>query len=90
MAERIRTRFLVVGSGVAGLHTAWRASADASEQQHRLWRRTISSACTITYRVASVKHSASLGEFAYRRAGEILSAYLGLQPWSGTPVLVQH
>ncbi|HEX5830280.1 MAG TPA: L-aspartate oxidase [Gemmatimonadaceae bacterium] len=26
MPERIRTRFLVVGSGVAGLHTAWRAS----------------------------------------------------------------
>src|SRR6266567_2417171 len=28
MVERKRTRFLVVGSGVAGLHTAWRASAD--------------------------------------------------------------
>ena len=27
MSDRIRTRFLVVGSGVAGLHTAWRASA---------------------------------------------------------------
>ena len=26
MAERIRKRFLVIGSGVAGLHTAWRAS----------------------------------------------------------------
>lgn len=26
MPERIRTRFLVVGSGVAGLHTAWRGS----------------------------------------------------------------
>src|SRR6202045_2561206 len=26
MIERIRTRYLVVGSGVAGLHTAWRAS----------------------------------------------------------------
>jgi L-aspartate oxidase len=26
MIERLRTRFLVVGSGVAGLHTAWRAS----------------------------------------------------------------
>jgi L-aspartate oxidase len=26
MTERVRTRFLVVGSGVAGLHTAWRAS----------------------------------------------------------------
>jgi L-aspartate oxidase len=26
MVHRIRTRFLVVGSGVAGLHTAWRAS----------------------------------------------------------------
>ena len=25
MVERLRTRFLVVGSGVAGLHTAWRA-----------------------------------------------------------------
>jgi L-aspartate oxidase len=24
--ERLRTRFLVVGSGIAGLHTAWRAS----------------------------------------------------------------
>ena len=27
MPERIRTRFLVIGSGVAGLHAAWRASA---------------------------------------------------------------
>src|SRR3982751_5159959 len=26
MVNRLRTRFLVVGSGVAGLHTAWRAS----------------------------------------------------------------
>ena len=24
--DRVRTRFLVVGSGIAGLHTAWRAS----------------------------------------------------------------
>ena len=30
MTELIRTRFLVVGSGVAGLHTAWRASAHGS------------------------------------------------------------
>src|SRR5512144_1858048 len=27
MPERLNTRYLVVGSGVAGLHTAWRASA---------------------------------------------------------------
>src|ERR671932_1225819 len=26
MVDRLRTRFLVLGSGVAGLHTAWRAS----------------------------------------------------------------
>src|SRR3954468_279732 len=26
MSDRLRARFLVVGSGVAGLHTAWRAS----------------------------------------------------------------
>jgi L-aspartate oxidase len=30
MTDRIRTRFLVVGSGVAGLHTAWRAAAHGS------------------------------------------------------------
>src|SRR5881392_4362003 len=30
MSDRIRTRFLVVGSGVAGLHTAWRASEHGS------------------------------------------------------------
>ena len=29
MPSIIRTRFLVVGSGVAGLHTAWRASEKA-------------------------------------------------------------
>ena len=28
MTERVRTRFLVVGSGVAGLHTAWRAAEE--------------------------------------------------------------
>ena len=27
--ERVRTRFLVVGSGVAGLHSAWRAAASS-------------------------------------------------------------
>src|SRR5512142_112879 len=26
MADRLRTRFLIVGSGIAGLHTAWRAA----------------------------------------------------------------
>src|SRR5918996_5762144 len=28
MPDRVRTRFLVVGSGIAGLHTAWRAAED--------------------------------------------------------------
>ena len=26
MVDRLRTRFLVIGTGVAGLHTAWRAA----------------------------------------------------------------
>ena len=30
MPERLRTRFLVVGSGIAGLHTAWRAAEDGN------------------------------------------------------------
>src|SRR6478752_4340081 len=29
MPEQLRTRFLIVGSGVAGLHTAWRAAEQA-------------------------------------------------------------
>jgi L-aspartate oxidase len=28
MVDRLRTRFLVIGTGVAGLHTAWRAAED--------------------------------------------------------------
>ncbi|MDQ4079343.1 MAG: L-aspartate oxidase, partial [Gemmatimonadota bacterium] len=28
MTDRLRSRFLVVGSGIAGLHTAWRAAED--------------------------------------------------------------
>ncbi len=30
MVDRIRTRFLVLGSGIAGLHTAWRAADEGS------------------------------------------------------------
>lgn len=26
MTERLRTRFVVIGSGIAGLHSAWRAA----------------------------------------------------------------
>src|SRR6185436_12196372 len=44
MAERVRTRVLVVGSGVAGLHTAWRASA--SGEVHVLTKRSLFDSAT--------------------------------------------
>jgi L-aspartate oxidase len=44
MVERIRTRTLVVGSGVAGLHTAWRAAEHGDV--HILTKRTLFDSAT--------------------------------------------
>ena len=44
MPERIRTRVLVVGSGVAGLQTAWRAAADGDV--HVLTKRSLFDSAT--------------------------------------------
>ena len=44
MPDRIRTRFLVVGSGVAGLHTAWRSSEHG--EVHVLTKRTLFDSAT--------------------------------------------
>ena len=44
MPDRIRTRFLVVGSGVAGLHTAWRSSDHGDV--HVLTKRTLFDSAT--------------------------------------------
>ncbi|HEX6059511.1 MAG TPA: L-aspartate oxidase [Gemmatimonadaceae bacterium] len=44
MPDRIRTRFLVVGSGVAGLHTAWRSSEHGDV--HVLTKRTLFDSAT--------------------------------------------
>jgi L-aspartate oxidase len=44
MADRIRTRVLVIGSGVAGLQTAWRASAQGDV--HVLTKRSLFDSAT--------------------------------------------
>ena len=44
MPQRIRTRFLVIGSGIAGLHTAWRASAHG--EVYILTKRTLFDSAT--------------------------------------------
>ncbi len=44
MVDRIRTRTIVVGSGVAGLHTAWRAAAHGDV--HVLTKRTLFDSAT--------------------------------------------
>ncbi|HVH38528.1 MAG TPA: L-aspartate oxidase [Gemmatimonadaceae bacterium] len=44
MADRIRTRFLVIGSGIAGLQSAWRASDHG--EVHVLTKRTLKDSAT--------------------------------------------
>jgi L-aspartate oxidase len=44
MADRIRTRFVVIGSGIAGLQTAWRASDHGDV--HVLTKRTLKDSAT--------------------------------------------
>ncbi|HUF50051.1 MAG TPA: FAD-dependent oxidoreductase, partial [Longimicrobiales bacterium] len=44
--DRIRTRFLVVGSGVAGLHAAWRASEEDGGKVMVLTKRSLFDSAT--------------------------------------------
>src|SRR5258707_10392675 len=73
----------------SGRDAAWRACADASERQHRLWHHTISSGRNNTPRLTPHFNLKRAGEFAQLDSPEIFSIYTGLQAWSGSPGLAR-
>jgi L-aspartate oxidase len=71
MVERIRTRVLVVGSGVAGLHTAWRASS--SGDVHVLTKRTLFDSAT-AYAQGGIAAALGAGDSAELHRRDTLAA----------------
>ena len=74
MTDRIRTRFLVIGSGVAGLHTAWRASAHGSVTV--LTKRTLFDSAT-AYAQGGIAAALGAGD----SPGTVLDPRLGNTHW---------
>src|SRR5436853_3177734 len=87
MAERIRTRFLVVGSGVAGLHTAWRASADADVMV--LTKRSLFDSAT-AYAQGGVAAARGAGDSPELHRLDTLAAGAALADAKAVQVLVEE
>src|SRR2546428_1422621 len=84
---RIRTRFLVVGSGVAGLHTAWRASEHGSVLL--LSRRTI--CCSATwYAQGGIAAARGAGDSPELHRRDTLAAGAALCDATAVQVLVEE
>src|SRR5438128_669000 len=87
MAERIRTRFLVVGSGVAGLHTAWRASADADVMV--LTKRSLFDSAT-AYGQGGIAAALGAGDSPELHRQDTLAAGAALADAEAVKVLVEE
>src|SRR5258706_14685298 len=87
MAERIRTRFLVVGSGVAGLHTAWRASADGDVMV--LTKRSLFASAT-AYAQAGMAAALGPGDSPELHRLDTLAAGAALADAEAVQVLVEE
>jgi L-aspartate oxidase len=87
MAERIRTRFLVVGSGVAGLHTAWRASADADVMV--LTKRSLFDSAT-AYAQGGIAAALGAGDSPELHRRDTLAAGAALADATAVQVLVEE
>src|SRR5205085_6818614 len=87
MAERIRTRFLVVGSGVAGLHTAWRASADADVMV--LTKRSLFDSAT-AYAQGGIAAALGAGDSPELHRQDTLAAGAALADTEAVKVLVEE
>src|SRR5205809_7604418 len=87
MAERIRTLFLVVGSGVAGLHTAWRASADGEVMV--LTKRSLCDSAT-AYAQGGIAAALGAGDSPERHREATLAAGASLCEAAAVEVRVEH
>jgi L-aspartate oxidase len=87
MTERIRTRFLVIGSGVAGLHTAWRASAHGSVTV--LTKRTLFDSAT-AYAQGGIAAALGAGDSPDLHREDTLAAGAALCDREAVQVLVEE
>ncbi len=87
MTERIRTRFLVIGSGVAGLHTAWRASAHGSVTV--LTKRTLFDSAT-AYAQGGIAAALGAGDSPDLHREDTLAAGAALCDRDAVQVLVEE
>ena len=87
MVGRIRTRFLVVGSGVAGLHTAWRASADGDVMM--LTKRSLFDSAT-AYAQGGIAAALGAGDSPELHRRDTLAAGAALCDAKAVEVLVEE
>src|SRR5687768_18321315 len=87
MVERIRTRFLVVGSGVAGLHTAWRASAGGDVIM--LTKRSLYDSAT-AYAQGGIAAALGAGDSSKLHCQDTLAAGAALCDAAAVAVLVEE
>jgi len=87
MVERIRTRFLVVGSGVAGLHTAWRAAE--SGEVHVLTKASLFDSAT-AYAQGGIAAALGAGDSPELHREDTLAAGAALCDAEAVQVLVEE
>src|SRR5690349_4809665 len=87
MTERIRTRFLVVGSGVAGLHTAWRASTGGEVMV--LTKRSLFDSAT-AYAQGGIAAALGAGDSPELHRKDTLAAGAALADAAAVEVLVEE
>ena len=85
--ERIRTRILVVGSGVAGLHTAWRASQ--SNEVMVLTKRSLFDSAT-AYAQGGIAAALGAGDSPKLHRQDTLAAGAALCDAAAVAVLVEE
>src|SRR6266487_6860571 len=87
MTERVRTRFLVVGSGVAGLHTALRASSEGEVMV--LTKRSLFDSAT-AYAQGGIAAALGAGDSPELHRRDTLAAGAALADAKAVKVLVEE
>jgi L-aspartate oxidase len=87
MAERFRTRFLVIGSGVAGLHTAWRSSEHGDVMM--LTKRSLFDSAT-AYAQGGIAAALGAGDSPELHRRDTLAAGVALCDAKAVEVLVEE